>query len=48
MCNKFVITYPSTMQFFPDQFKTQEMCNKAVDTCLFAFGSVPDQYITQE
>ena len=25
MCGKAVNTYPSTIQFFPDRFKTQEM-----------------------
>ena len=39
ICNRAVSTYPSTIQFVPDQFKTQEMCIKAVDTCPFAFNS---------
>ena len=35
MCDKVVSTYPYTMQFVPDHFKTEEMCDKAVDTCPF-------------
>ena len=26
LCEKAVITYPSTIQFVPGQFETQEMC----------------------
>ena len=48
MCNKPVSSYPSPIQFVPDQSKTQEMCDKAVDTYPFVFNSVPDQNITQE
>ena len=41
-------TYPSAIQFFPDQYKTQKKCVKSVDNCLFVFHSVPDWYKTQE
>ena len=42
MCNKTVNTYPSAIQFVPDQYKTQEICVKAVDTCPFVFDSVSE------
>ena len=28
MCDKAVDTYPSTIEYVPDQFRTQEMCDK--------------------
>ena len=33
MCDKAVDTYPSTIEYVPDQFRTQEMCDKALDKC---------------
>ena len=48
MCDKAVNTYPSTIEYVPDQFKSQEMCDKAVNKCFFAFDSIPDWYKTQE
>ena len=42
MCNEAVNTYPSTIPFVPEYYKTQEMCDKAVNTCFFLFESVPD------
>ena len=35
-------TYSSTIQFVPDEYKTQEICDKAVDTYPFVFDSVHD------
>ena len=46
MCDKVANTYPSTIEYVPDRFKTQEMCDKAVDKCHFVFDSVPDQFKT--
>ena len=48
MCDKAVDTYPSTTEYVPDQFRTQEMCDKALDKCPFGFDSVPDQFKTHE
>ena len=42
MSDKAVSTFPSTIKFVFDQFKTQEMCDKAVDTCPFVLDSVCD------
>ena len=46
MCVKAVDTYPSTIEYIPDQFMIQGMCDKAIDKCPFVFESVPDQYRT--
>ena len=46
MCVKAVDTYPSTIEYIPDQFMIQEMCDKAIDKCPFVFESVPNQYRT--
>ena len=48
MRDKTVSTYPSTIKFVPECFKTQEMCNKAVNRCFFVFNSIPDQQKTQK
>ena len=32
MINKVVDTYPSAVEFVPDQYKLQKMCNEAVGT----------------
>ena len=37
-----VDTYSSTIQFVPDEYKTQKICDKAVDTYPFVFDSVHD------
>ena len=41
MSDKAVDTCPSTIEYAPDQFKTQEMYDKAVDKCHFLFDSLP-------
>ena len=46
--NKAVDTCPSTIQFIPEYYKTQERCDKAVYTCPFVCDSAPDQYMTQK
>ena len=48
MCDKAVYNYSHTLEFIPDQCKTQKMCEKAVDTCTFLFDPPPDQYMTLE
>ena len=49
MCDKAVDTYPLTIEYVPDRFKTQEeMCNKAVDKHHFVFDSVHDQFKTHK
>ena len=48
MCDKAVDTHPSTKQFVPKCYKTQEMFYKGVHRCVFVFDSIPDQYKTQE
>ena len=47
MCDEAVDTHPTTIKYFPECYRTQEMCNKAVHRC-FLFDSIPDQYKTQE
>ena len=34
MCDKAANTHPSTIEYVPDQFETQEICDKAVDNVL--------------
>ena len=46
MCNKAVSTYPFTIQFVTDRFKTQEMDDKAANP--FMLNYCPDKYKTQE
>ena len=48
MCDKAVNTYPSTTEYVPDPFKTQETCDKVVDKSPFVFDSIPNQNKTQE
>ena len=48
MCNKSFSSYPSTIKYVPDQFKTQEICDKAVDKCYFVFNFVSDQFKTEK
>ena len=42
MCIKAVNNYASTIEYVPDQYKTQEICIRAVNTCSFVFDSVTD------
>ena len=35
MCDKAVNTHPSTIQFVPECYKTQEMFDKAVNSSVF-------------
>ena len=37
MCDKAVSTYPSTIQFVTDRFKTQEMDHKAANPFMLKF-----------
>ena len=38
MCNKAVNTHPSTIQFVPECYKTQEISDKTVNMCfLYSF-----------
>ena len=37
MCDKAYNTHPSTIEYVPDQFETQEICDKAVDNVLLYF-----------
>ena len=51
MCDKAVNTHPSTMQFVPECYKTQEMCYKAVYGCflyliLFLINAKLKKYVT--
>ena len=48
MCDKAVNTYPSTVQFVCDRYKTQGMCDKAVFKEHFMLKHCPDKYKTQE
>ena len=49
MCNEAINTHPSTTQYVPDQFKTQEMFVTAINRCFFfVFDSILDRYKTQE
>ena len=44
MCDKAVNTYPSTVKFVPESYKTQERCNKAVNSCFFVFDLILGRY----
>ena len=48
MCDKAVDTYPSTIKFVPECYKTQEMCHRTVHRCIFVIDSLPDKYKTPE
>ena len=41
-------TYPSTIKFVPECYKTQEICRTAVQRCFFVFGFIPDKYKIQD
>ena len=51
MCDNGVSTHPSTIQFSPECFTTQEMCDKAVNRCflyliLFLINIKLKKYVT--
>ena len=46
-CDKAVDTYPSTIKFVSECYKTQGMCNKAVSRRFFVFYSISDKYKIQ-
>ena len=51
MYDKAVDTYPSTMKFVPECYKTEGTCHRATHRCIFVFfvfDSIPDKYKTQE
>ena len=48
MCDKAVNTYPSTVQFVPECYKTQERCNKAINRCFFVFNLILGRYKIQK
>ena len=48
MCGKAANSYPSTIKFVPECYKTQETWDKAVDTCTFLFNFAPEWYKTRE
>ena len=48
MCGEVADYYPSTIQFVPECYKSQEMFNKFVNTCFFPSDSVPERYKAQK
>ena len=48
MSDKAGDTYPSTIEFFPECYKSQEMCHRAVHRCFFVSDSIFDKYKIQE
>ena len=42
ICDKAVNTYPSTIQFVSDCYKTQEMCDETFNKYFIEFIDVPD------
>ena len=48
MCGKAVDTYPFTIKFVPESYKTSKMYYKDVHRYFFVFDSIPDQYEPQE
>ena len=48
MCNKAVEFDPSSLQFVPDIFKTQDMCDKALEADPWSFEYAPDHFKTQD
>ena len=48
MCNEAVQSFPWTLVWVPDQYKTQEMCNKAVQRAPWVLVWVPAWLVTQE
>ena len=48
MCDKAVDTHSSTIEYVPDQFKTQGMCYKAFHRCFSVFDPILDYYRTRE
>ena len=52
MCDKAVNTYPSTIKFVSECYKTQEMCNKSVNRfflylILFPIDMRPKERVTE-
>ena len=48
MCKKAIGTYPSAIQFVPDQYKTQKMSDKVISKESFMLNYCLDRYNTQE
>ena len=42
MCDKVANTHPSTIQFVPDCYKTQEICDEAFNKCFVEVFDIPD------
>ena len=52
MCEKAVDTYPSTINFVPECYNTQQICDKAVHRCflyliLFLINVKPKKCVTE-
>ena len=48
ICDKAVSTYPSTVQFVPNCYKTQEMCDEAFKKYFIEFIDIPYWYKTHK
>ena len=48
MHDKAADTFPSTIKFVPECWKTKELCHRTVHRWFFVFDSIPDKYKTQE
>ena len=48
MYNEVVRTKPDSLEFVPDQYKTQEMYNETVGWYPYLFSYAPDQYKTYD
>ena len=48
MCDEAFDTYPSTINFVPESYETQEICHKAFHRCFFVFHFIPEKYQTWE
>ena len=44
MCEKSILEDPGTLQFFPNEYKTQEMCKRAVERISWMLQFLPDEY----
>ena len=47
MCDKVVDTYPSTIKFVPECFRTQEMSDKLVNILSFVFDSTTKGFVSE-
>ena len=47
MCDE-ADTYPSTIKFVLECYKTKRMCHRAIYRCFFVFDSISDKYKIQE